>query len=99
MRLERDRDRGHQPRRPRFLERDEHEIHAALALLRREAPISWHQHPDSGRQGFWAIVRADDITRMTQAPDDFSSRHGPRVHVDAAGASTQPGAATMRTLD
>ena len=36
------------------------DVDGALARLRRERPIAWHQHPDSGR-GFWSLTRFDDI--------------------------------------
>ena len=36
------------------------DVEGALAKLRHERPVSWHQHPDSGK-GFWSITRFDDV--------------------------------------
>ena len=47
-----------------------------FATLRKEAPISWHQHPDSGSKGFWAIVRYQDILDVILDTESFSSRDG-----------------------
>src|SRR2546425_8779529 len=35
------------------------DVEGALAKLRTERPVAWHQHPDSGK-GFWSITRFDD---------------------------------------
>ncbi|MEZ5649810.1 MAG: cytochrome P450 [Burkholderiaceae bacterium] len=47
--------------------------------LRREAPVSWHRHDDSGRKGFWSLVRYADIIKANQDPATFSSRDGIQV--------------------
>jgi len=39
------------------------DVEGALAKLRQERPIAWHQHPDSGK-GFWSITRFDDVDRF-----------------------------------
>src|SRR5436305_652031 len=55
----------------------------AFAVLRREAPVSHHQPPEdilgvSGRdeRGYWAVVRYDDIRRMSRDPATFCSGKG-----------------------
>ncbi|MGZ4230629.1 MAG: cytochrome P450 [Solirubrobacteraceae bacterium] len=57
--------------------------------LRREAPISRHQPPedilglpDQGRMHYWAIVRYEDIRRISRDPGTFRSGDG----VQFAGA-------------
>lgn len=52
------------------------DIHGIFEKLRRERPVSWHQHPDSGENGFWAIVRYDDIVVVNRNTETFTSRQG-----------------------
>jgi cytochrome P450 len=59
-------------------ERDE-----AFAILRREAPVSHHQPPQDilgltqrDERGYWAIVRHDDIRRVSRDPATFCSGEG-----------------------
>jgi cytochrome P450 len=54
-----------------------------FAWLRREAPISRHEPPedilglpDQGRMGYWAIVRYDDVRRVSREPQTFCSGQG-----------------------
>lgn len=47
--------------------------HAAFALLRREAPVYWHER--NGR-GFWAVTRYDDALRVYHDPGTYSSERG-----------------------
>src|SRR2546423_2881527 len=51
--------------------------------LRREAPISQHEPPedllglpDEGRMRYWAIVRHEDVRRISRDPASFCSSHG-----------------------
>jgi cytochrome P450 len=51
--------------------------------LRREAPISRHQPPedilglpDQGRMSYWAIVRYEDVRRISREPQTFCSGQG-----------------------
>jgi cytochrome P450 len=57
------------------------DVHGALARLRRERPVAWHQHPDSGN-GFWSLTRYDDIAAATRDWETFSSAHGIQVMTD-----------------
>jgi cytochrome P450 len=59
-------------------ERDEY-----FAELRRDAPISRHQPPedimglpDQERMSYWAIVRHDDVRRISRDPGSFCSSQG-----------------------
>jgi cytochrome P450 len=54
-----------------------------FAQLRREAPISEHEPPEDilglpqeGRQSYWAIVRHEDIRRISRDPRTFCSGQG-----------------------
>ncbi|MGH7326164.1 MAG: cytochrome P450 [Candidatus Rokuibacteriota bacterium] len=57
------------------------DVDGALAKLRRERPVTWHQHPDSGR-GFWSLTRYDDIAAATRDHETFSSAFGIQVMTD-----------------
>jgi cytochrome P450 len=48
--------------------------HQAFALLRREAPLYWHER-QNGR-GFWAVTRYHDALRVYHDPQTYSSEHG-----------------------
>lgn len=72
--------------------------HSALAWLRREEPVSWHEHPDAGK-GFWSLVCAADIAEVARTPDTFVSSFGVRVYHDRDESFVRPGTSTMRELD
>ncbi len=57
------------------------DVHGALARLRQERPVAWHQHPDSGK-GFWSLTRYDDVAAATRDWETFSSAHGIQVMTD-----------------
>lgn len=57
------------------------DVDGALAKLRRERPVAWHQHPDSGK-GFWSLTRYDDVAAATRAWDTFSSAFGIQAMMD-----------------
>jgi cholest-4-en-3-one 26-monooxygenase len=48
--------------------------HAEFKVLRREAPVFWHEHPDG--KGFWAITKYDDVMAVSKDPATFSSYRG-----------------------
>jgi cytochrome P450 len=55
----------------------------AFALLRREAPVSHHQPPvdilgvsERDERGYWAVVRYEDIRRVSRDPVTFCSGQG-----------------------
>ncbi len=52
------------------------DLNGIFRKLRDEAPVSWHQHPDSGKRGFWAITRYDDIVAASKDTSTFSNREG-----------------------
>src|SRR5215475_8368148 len=61
------------------------DVDGALARLRRERPIAWHQHPDSGR-GFWSLTRFDDIVDASRDWETFSSAYGIQVMTEPEDA-------------
>src|SRR3954454_25391293 len=64
-----------------FEERDE-----SFAILRRDAPVSWHPPTEfpfpHEEEGFWAVVRHEDINTVSRQTQRFGSRYG--VSLDAA---------------
>lgn len=46
------------------------EVEDTFALLRREAPVFWHEQ---GEQPFWCITKFDDIRLISQDPQRFTS--------------------------
>ena len=67
-----------------FWERPAEERDQYFAWLRREAPLSHHQPPedilglpdDGQRAGYWAVVRYEDVRRISRHPEDFCSGQG-----------------------
>jgi methyl-branched lipid omega-hydroxylase len=57
------------------------DVDGALAKLRRERPVAWHQHPDSGK-GFWSLTRYHDVAAATRDWETFSSAHGIQAMMD-----------------
>ena len=57
------------------------DVHGAFARLRRERPVAWHQHPDSGR-GFWSLSLYDDVAAATRDWETFSSAYGIQAMMD-----------------
>jgi cytochrome P450 len=54
-----------------------------FARLRREQPLSRHEPPedimglpDDGRQSYWAVVRYEDVRRISRDPQTFCSGQG-----------------------
>jgi methyl-branched lipid omega-hydroxylase len=74
------------------------DTHGAMAKLRKERPIAWHQHPDSGK-GFWSVTRYDDIAAVTQDWETFSSAFGMQVRTDVAAAASLEKVRSMIVTD
>jgi len=49
-------------------------------LLRREAPVYWHEHPTA--EGFWAVTRYDDVRAVSRDHETFSAELGSTFIVD-----------------
>ena len=52
--------------------------HDQFDLLRAEAPVYFH--PETEGAGFWCITRADDLHKVSQTWEVFSSEWGITVH-------------------
>jgi len=56
--------------------------HEYLTVLRREAPVFWHEPPATVktvspiRRGFWVISRHEDLVHVSRSPKTFSSQVG-----------------------
>ena len=48
--------------------------HDQFDLLRREAPVFWHEEPNGS--GFWAVTKHADVKRISRDPRTFSSALG-----------------------
>lgn len=66
-----------------FWRRTPEEREETFARLRAEAPVSWQRpvyspvmESDDGSPGYWAVVRAEDITTVSRRADVFSSAAG-----------------------
>ena len=73
------------------------DLPALFRKLRNEAPVSWHQHPDSGKKGFWAIVRYDDIVSVSKDTATYSNREGIQVLLE--GDLPHAGEGSMIEMD
>jgi cytochrome P450 len=65
--------------------------------LRLEAPVSWHQHPDAGKRGFWAVTRYDDIVATSKDTATFSNREG--IQIIFEGDLPHAGQGSMIEMD
>ncbi|MGR9235081.1 cytochrome P450 [Rhizobium leguminosarum] len=79
---------------PDFWLRDD--VDGALALLREQRPVSWHEHPAAG-QGFWALTDSEDIAEANSDWTKFVSRHG--VRIDHDPGTLHPGTGALVELD
>lgn len=74
------------------------DIDTTFARLRKESPISWHEHPDSGK-GFWSITRHADIAELNGRPDLLSNSEGIRVNHDKEMNLVRPGSDSIIEMD
>ena len=54
--------------------------YAVFALLRREAPLYWHEANNS--RGFWAVTRYHDALQVYHDPQTYSSERGMSLSFD-----------------
>ncbi|TDB87580.1 cytochrome P450 [Actinomadura sp. KC216] len=47
--------------------------HRQFAWLRDNDPVHWHQDPNEGVPGFWAITRHEDVVQVSRRADPYSS--------------------------
>ena len=55
-----------------------------FAKLREEAPLTWHEEPQSewfpdGGRGFWSLVRHDDVAMVSKDQETFTSGEGTEI--------------------
>jgi cytochrome P450 len=70
----------------------------ALARLRAERPIAWHEHPDTSR-GFWSLTTHAHIAEASTDTAQFTSTKGLRIAVDPEMGLTQSAAGSFLTMD
>jgi cytochrome P450 len=75
---------------------DEHRLHDALTLLRREAPVSWVEPP--GYRPFWAITRHSDVVEVERAHDRFLNAPRPVLRSIAIEQKIAEHKSDFRTL-
>ena len=54
--------------------------HDQFDLLRREAPVFWHEHPNA--QGFWAVTKHADVKAISHDVKTFSTELGSAFILD-----------------
>ena len=54
--------------------------HDQFAVLRREAPVFWHEHPNA--QGFWAVTKHADVKAISKDVSTFSTELGSAFILD-----------------
>jgi cytochrome P450 len=79
------------------------EAHAALKLLRHEAPVYWNEGNDE-LKGFWNLTRYEDVRYVSSHPELFSSAKGIsgpglRDPENNPNAVSQPGGISIITMD
>ncbi|WP_433467760.1 cytochrome P450 [Spirillospora sp. CA-142024] len=48
--------------------------HRQFQWLRDNDPVHWHQDPNDGVPGFWAVTRHEDVVAVSRRADPYSSR-------------------------
>ena len=59
--------------------------HEMFRVLRREAPVYWHDEPDGGK-GFWAVTKYHDLKYVSKNPGLFSSARQGTLRQDPSEA-------------
>ena len=54
--------------------------HGYFRRMRKEQPISWHQHPDRDRDGYFVLSKYSDIRYVSKNPKLFCSSKGITLH-------------------
>jgi cytochrome P450 len=79
------------------------EAHAAFRVLRREAPVHWNPGTQE-LNGFWSLVKYEDILFVSRHPELFTSARGIggpglRDPDNTPNLNTQPGGVSIITMD
>ncbi|MGH3495441.1 MAG: cytochrome P450, partial [Sciscionella sp.] len=70
-----------------------------FTLLRREAPVYWHEDPLSTKGGFWVVTRYDDCVMVNREFDRFSSYQGSALFMDMDPESLEQQRLMMLNMD
>ena len=71
--------------------------HDQFELLRAEAPVFWHEHPDF--TGFWAVTRYDDVRSVSRDHVTFSAELGSVFLQDMDDAAMELVRMTILNMD
>lgn len=74
------------------------DVEDGFAALRRDKPVTWHEHSDTGR-GFWSVSRHADIVAVSGDPATFSSASGVRIAHDPEMGLVRPASDSMAEQD
>src|SRR5437016_2329020 len=66
-------------------------------VLRREAPVHWHDEPDG--PGFWAVTRYDDVVLVNRDNELFSSARGSALLMEQDAESLEQQRLMMLNMD
>jgi cholest-4-en-3-one 26-monooxygenase len=71
--------------------------HDQFDLLRREAPVYWHDHPEW--DGFWVVTRFDDVRGISRDHETFSTELGSTFLQDHDEAALELIRMTLLNMD
>ena len=71
--------------------------HEMFEVLRREAPVHWHDEPDG--PGFWAVTRYDDVVLVNRDNELFSSARGSALLMEQDAESLEQQRLMMLNMD
>src|SRR2546423_1838228 len=79
------------------------EVHDVFRTLRHQAPVHWNPGTSS-LNGFWSILKYDDVLFISRHPDLFISSKGIggpglRDPDNTPNLNTQPGGVSIITMD
>jgi cytochrome P450 len=73
--------------------------HEYFSLLRREAPVCWHEETAGGGKGHWAVTRHEDLKFVSRNPNLFSSYAGGSILREMTPEQTDGNRALMINMD
>ncbi len=62
---------------------------ADFATLREEAPVFWHDAPNTDGDGFWVVTRHADVMEVSRTPEVFSSHERGALMLPRRGDSAE----------
>ena len=71
--------------------------HEQFDLLRQEAPVFWHEHPEA--EGFWAVTRYDDVRAVSRDHQTFSAELGSTFVLDQTPEALEMIRMTILNMD